>query len=219
LNSETYILYRRGLLCQTKRLAGTNSYYPNSTPLPLAQCARMMGSTSMSSVPPADIICDLSVPLRELIEREVSCLPALPDATAGLRAGGAGTWSPKEELGHLIDSAANNHIRFVRAQIEPEFRGPAYAQEAWVQAHAYQEMPWLAVVDFWFRYNEFLTTFLSRVKETKIQTMCYVGSGAGVSLKFLVDDYVLHMQHHVDHALGRECVTPYPAAAPVAALL
>jgi len=143
-------------------------------------------------------------------------LRALPEAQAGIRPGGPGTWSPKEELGHLIDSASNNHIRFVRAQIEPEFRGPAYAQDDWVKAHRYQEMPWLTIVDFWFRYNEFLTAVLSRVKETKLKTLCYVGSNAGVSLKFLADDYVLHMQHHVDHALGKECVTPYPAPTNVA---
>ena len=39
---------------------------------------------------------------------------------------GPDSWSPRQELGHLIDSAANNHIRFVRAATEPEFSGPGY---------------------------------------------------------------------------------------------
>ena len=30
----------------------------------------------------------------------------------------ANKWSPKEIIGHLIDSATNNHQRFVRVQFE-----------------------------------------------------------------------------------------------------
>ena len=93
---------------------------------------------------------DLSQPLEQLILRELPLLRALPETTAGIRPAGDASWSPKEELGHLIDSAANNHVRFVRAMIEPEFRGPSYAQNDWVRVHRYQDMDWLAIVDFWF---------------------------------------------------------------------
>lgn len=37
-----------------------------------------------------------------------------------------GKWSKKEILGHLIDSAANNHQRFVRLQLQPELTLPGY---------------------------------------------------------------------------------------------
>jgi hypothetical protein len=154
---------------------------------------------------------DLSTSLEQLIQREVSLLRSFPEANTGLHLGGGTNWSPKEELGHLIDSAANNHVRFVRALIEPEFRGPTYAQDDWVRVHRYQEMAWLTMVDFWFHYNHFLVSLLRRVPEEKTETLCYVGSGEGVSLLFLVEDYVLHMQHHIDHLLGREHVTKYPA--------
>jgi hypothetical protein len=154
---------------------------------------------------------DISQPLASLIQHERPLLRALPETEAEIRPGDETTWSPKEELGHLIDSAANNHIRFTRALIEPEFRGPSYAQNDWVRTHRYQEMPWLTIVEFWFHYNSFITALLKRVPEEKLLTVCYVGSGAGVSLQFLVEDYVLHMQHHIDHLLRREVVTPYPA--------
>jgi hypothetical protein len=154
---------------------------------------------------------DISTSLRRLIEQEVPLLRALPEATAVIRPGGDATWSPKEELGHLIDSAANNHIRFVGALIAPEFRGVSYAQNEWVRIHRYQETPWLVVVDFWYQYNNFLTSLLAHVPENKLPTLCFIGPGEGVSLQFLVDDYVVHMQHHVDHLLARECVTAYPA--------
>lgn len=154
---------------------------------------------------------DLSTSLEQLIQREHSLLLTFPESTAGLRPGGDAAWSPKEELGHLIDSAANNHVRFTRALIEPEFRGPSYAQNDWVRVHRYQDVPWLTIVDFWFHYNRFLTPLLAHVPEEKLLTACFIGSSEGVSLQFLVEDYVLHMQHHIDHLLGRENVTVYPS--------
>ena len=157
---------------------------------------------------------DLSIALESLIQNELPLLEAVSELSAGIRPGGDSTWSPKEELGHLIDSAANNHVRFVRALIEPEFRGASYAQNDWVTAHRYREMPWLTIVEFWYRYNTFIVSLLAMVPENKLQTLCFVGSGEGVSLKFLVADYVLHMQHHLDHILGREHVTAYPAITP-----
>ncbi len=67
-----------------------------------------------------------------------------------------GAWSPKQELGHLIDSAANNHIRFVLASLEGEFRGAGYAQDTWVDAHGYQDFAWTELVDLWYSYNSLL---------------------------------------------------------------
>jgi hypothetical protein len=157
---------------------------------------------------------DLSSALERVIQDELPSLQAVSELSAGVRPDGDFSWSPKEELGHLIDSAANNHIRFVRALIEPEFRGPSYAQNDWVTVHRYLEMPWPAIVEFWYGYNKFIVSLLARVPENKLQTLCFVGSDSGVSLDFLVSDYVLHMRHHLDHILGREHVTAYPAIAP-----
>jgi hypothetical protein len=157
---------------------------------------------------------DLSISLERVIQSELPLLQAVPEHKAALRPGGDSTWSPKEELGHLVDSAANNHIRFVRALIEPEFHGSSYAQNDWVTAHRYQEMPWPTIVEFWLTCNNLIAALLACVPENKLQTLCFVGSDKGVSLDFLVSDYVLHMRHHLDHILGRKHVTAYPAIAP-----
>ena len=45
----------------------------------------------------------------------------------------AGGWSRKQILGHLIDSASNNHQRFVRAMLQDEVRLPTYDQEGCVR--------------------------------------------------------------------------------------
>jgi hypothetical protein len=153
----------------------------------------------------------LSTFLQETIAREESNLRALADERASIPRG-PGKWSPKEELGHLIDSASNNHVRFVGAAIQPEFRGPGYAQNDWVRLHAYRNMPWETIVSFWFQYNAFLARLVENIPEDCLERLCFIGPNRPVTLRFLIEDYVLHMQHHLDLLLRREEVTAYPGA-------
>jgi hypothetical protein len=155
---------------------------------------------------------DLALALRETVDREEINLRQVSEPEAGMKLA-PDVWSKKEELGHLIDSAANNHIRFVRASFEREFHGPGYEQDSWVRAHGYQEMPWTDILDFWQRYNYFLAGLVRRIPEDRLTTPCVVGSSETVTLQFLIEDYTLHMQHHLDHILQREKITQYPGAA------
>ena len=150
--------------------------------------------------------------LADAIERESPELRAISDeaATKPLR---EGAWSPKQELGHLIDSATNNHVRFVRGSLEPEFHGPSYDGDGWVALHGYAELPWIALIEFWERYNRFLVDLVARIPEGRLKTPCSIGSSAPVTLGFVIEDYIAHMQHHLDHILGREKLTTYPGAA------
>jgi len=153
-----------------------------------------------------------SLALESALDRELASLRQITEPESAVKPAPR-EWSKKEELGHLIDSAANNHVRFVRASIEPEFRGLGYQQDDWVRLHAYQEMAWTDIVDFWRRYNDFLVGLVRRIPDEKLLTPCVVGESAPVTLKFLIEDYVLHMQHHLDHILEREKITTYPGAA------
>lgn len=158
----------------------------------------------------------LSKFLSDTIAKELPNLEALSEDIASAKPGGAGTWSAKQELGHLIDSAANNHIRFVRAALEPEITGLPYAQEGWVDIHGYQNKPWLSTVRFWHSYNTFLADLIDRIPEQKLLTICRIGTSEPVTLQFLIEDYVLHMQHHLDHLLHRAAITQYPSAGTMA---
>ena len=149
--------------------------------------------------------------LKRTIDTELPHLRAATEGDAAAKSGAA--WSPKEELGHLVDSASNNHLRFVRAALEPEFQGPPYDQNGWVTLHGYQELPWCDLVEFWRQYNTLLTQVITRIPEDKLHTPCRVGTGEPVTLHFLIADYVAHMQHHLDHILRRPQITPYPGAA------
>lgn len=154
---------------------------------------------------------DLSSRLAQTIERELPNLRALTDEQASVPRG-PGKWCAKEELGHLIDSAANNHLRFVGGALEAQFRGPGYAQDDWVRLHGYRTMQWQQIVDFWFGYNSFLAGLVERIPEGRLETECLIGTNRAVTLRFVIDDYILHMQHHVDLLLHREIVTQYPGA-------
>ncbi|HEY4087311.1 MAG TPA: DinB family protein [Bryobacteraceae bacterium] len=154
---------------------------------------------------------DLSKALADMVEREAQALRFFPERRTSDRPSGPSTWSSKEELGHLIDSAANNHVRFVRAAIEPELHAPKYAQDDWVSIHGYQDTPWSPIVELWIQYNTFIAGLIARIPDDKLTTQCFIGDGEPVTLRFLIEDYMLHAQHHLDHLLRREKVTRYPA--------
>jgi len=156
---------------------------------------------------------DLARRLADSIARELPALRAIAEDQAGAKPARAGAWSRKQELGHLIDSATNNHVRFVRASLEPEFHGPSYDGDGWMALHGYGEHQWNTLLDFWERYNRLLVELVARIPAERLATHCFVGVSEQVTLGFLIEDYIAHMQHHLDHILGREKLTEYPGAA------
>jgi hypothetical protein len=155
----------------------------------------------------------LAKSLEEVLAYEYVNLRVLTNEQAAVRPAGADSWSRKEELGHLIDSAVNNHVRFAAASLQNDYSGPTYEQDGWVRVHGYHEMPWLSIVDSWRQHNELLSRLVKRIPEERLIVACRIGSADPVTLRFLIEDYVLHMQHHLDHILTREKVTQYPGAA------
>ncbi len=110
-------------------------------------------------------------------------------------------WSKKEILGHLIDSAANNHQRFVRAQLSAELKLPGYEQELWVHTQRYQNESWGNLVQLWKSYNFHLLHLVASIPETALRNYCFIGDNEPVTLEFLVQDYVRHLKHHVEQIL------------------
>jgi len=101
-------------------------------------------------------------------------------------------------LGHLIDSAANNHQRFVRAQLAGELRFPAYEQEEWARCQDYAHADWTTLIVLWESYNGHLDYIVDRVPVEKLGTPCWIGSNEMQTLGFLIDDYLRHMRHHLN---------------------
>lgn len=111
-------------------------------------------------------------------------------------------WTKKEVIGHLIDSAANNHQRFVRGQLEPDPDFPRYDQEGWVRAQNYQAARWADLIDLWRAYNTHLLHVAEQMPEDRRRAVVRVGGGDAVSLEWLFADYVDHLEHHLRKILG-----------------
>ncbi len=108
-----------------------------------------------------------------------------------------GGWTPKQIVGHMLDSAANNHQRFVRGAIDGVYSGPKYNQDAWVAIHGYAELPWQTLLDWWSTEHEILAIVVDRIPEERMSAQCTIGEDAPVSLQFLVEDYIAHQEWHL----------------------
>jgi hypothetical protein len=106
-------------------------------------------------------------------------------------------WSIKEILGHLIDSAANNHQRFVRAQQGESLTFPGYQQDDWVRIQDYRDAVWGELVEFWRLYNRRLGHVIRRIPDARLDVQCRIGAGEAVTLRFLAEDYLVHLRHHL----------------------
>jgi hypothetical protein len=115
-----------------------------------------------------------------------------------------GEWSKKEILGHLIDSAANNHQRFVRAVYNAAATFPAYDQNAWVQIQHYRESDWAGLVALWSAYNRHLSDVVERLPEGASSASCNIGQAEPVPLEFVVRDYLRHVRHHLNDILDKD---------------
>jgi DinB family protein len=116
---------------------------------------------------------------------------------AAARRQAAGKWSPKEVLGHLIDSAANNHQRFVRAQQADALTFPGYAQNQWVGSQGYQDADWAHLVALWTHLNLHLADVIARIPPSKYSVPCTIGGDAPVPLEAIVVGYRDHLRHHM----------------------
>ena len=135
--------------------------------------------------------------LRQIVSETALRLSAVPESEA-LRKPGAEKWSRKEILGHLIDSASNNHQRFVRAQFAARLEFPGYTQNQWNAAQRYQEEPWVHLVELWASYNRHIAHVIDGISPDAASHICVIGEGAQpVTLGFLVEDYVSHLLHHL----------------------
>jgi DinB family protein len=118
-------------------------------------------------------------------------------------------WSPIQILGHLIDSAANNHQRFVRAQFTDDLVFPGYEQEQWVRSQKYADESWPEVIQLWSSYNLHIHHLASVIPETiltkrrathNLDQIAFklVDKSEATTLEYLIRDYVDHLRHHLD---------------------
>jgi hypothetical protein len=108
-----------------------------------------------------------------------------------------GGWSRKQVLGHLIDSASNNHQRFVRAALQGSLEFPGYDQDGCVRVQAVQSAPWPILVTLWANYNLYLAHVIAHLPASQLEASCRIGDNEPATLKFLAEDYLTHLLHHL----------------------
>jgi len=135
--------------------------------------------------------------IQQIVEREVPRLRLMQPKEVSASSA-PGKWSKKEILGHLIDSASNNHQRFVRAQLADELSFPGYAQTDWVRVQGWAQADWQGIVDMWSALNRHLAHVVGRVPAEKLRTQCRIGDNAPMTLEALIADYIRHMKHHLE---------------------
>lgn len=122
-------------------------------------------------------------------------------------------WSAKQIIGHLIDSAANNHARFVIGQLKDDLVFPGYDQNGWVRTNHYQQRDWSDLIQLWRSYNLHLHHLMTHADQAKLNTPCTlhtlqeiafktVPKADPVTLEYLMKDYVDHMKHHLAQILS-----------------
>lgn len=155
---------------------------------------------------------ELSLELRRTVAEAAARLSRITDVprqTASLD----GQWSARQILGHLIDSAANNHQRFVRAQFTDDLVFPGYDQEQWITVQQYQDEDWTTLIQLWKLYNDHLAHVIDRIPAEVLQQPRWphtldriawkaVSADQSATLEYLIRDYVGHLNDHVNQILS-----------------
>jgi DinB family protein len=150
--------------------------------------------------------------LQQTVDRAAAQLLRLSDGETS-RVPAPGKWSKKEIIGHLIDSAANNHARFVRAQRSSDLVFEGYDQDEWVRVQRYRERRWADLVQLWQQYNHHIAFVMAATDEStltqprirhSLDTIAFktVPAEQPVTLEYLMRDYVDHLEHHLRQILG-----------------
>lgn len=122
-----------------------------------------------------------------------------------------GKWSPREIIGHLIDSASNNHQRFVRAAGMADLVFTGYDQDGWVELQRYQDVPWNDLLDLWVAFNRHIARVMDAVPEAvrsrvhthhNLEQVAFRVEEAVPTLEWFMLDYVAHLEHHLRQVLG-----------------
>lgn len=124
-----------------------------------------------------------------------------------------GKWSARQVIGHLIDSAGNNHQRFVRAGLQDDMIFPGYAQEQWVELQRYQQAPWPELLTLWSAFNRHLADVMAaipsearervRSRHNLDEIATYPPAHpAEATLEYFMRDYVDHLERHLRQILG-----------------
>lgn len=115
-------------------------------------------------------------------------------------------WTLKEIIGHLIDSASNNHQRFIRLKLSNELEFPDYKNDEWLQIHNYNNMKFSELLSLFFYYNKLMVNIIANIDEKCLNSRWNVlwdENSTFITLEKLANHYVEHIKIHFSHFMER----------------
>lgn len=107
----------------------------------------------------------------------------------------------KEILGHLIDSASNNHQRMIRLQYSKfllVFLDYRLDNDLWIALQDYQHADWKNLVQLWKFFNLHIIQVINFVDRTKLDNYWCDFEGNRVTLREMIVGYLEHLHLHID---------------------
>jgi hypothetical protein len=137
--------------------------------------------------------------IEQQVASAVSRWRSLPDNILTFRRS-EDAWSVKEVIGHLIDSASNNHQRFVRLQLTERLIFPDYGQDNihWVRIQNYQNRRWEGLLGLWRHFNTQMADIIRSVDTSCLNHVWQTDADNRVTLFDLMTDYLRHLEAHLD---------------------
>src|SRR5438874_3380624 len=116
---------------------------------------------------------ELAAALSAIVQESEGLLHQIGNAQAS-GSPAPGKWSKKEILAHLIDSASNNHQRFVRAVAQGSLDFPGYDQDKNIVVQKPSTMSWELLIEFWANYNWYLAHVLNQIPASSAEIQCSI---------------------------------------------
>ncbi len=106
----------------------------------------------------------------------------------------------KHLIGHLIDSASNNHQRMVRLQYTSSLNFPGFSVEndMWVSIQNHQQEDWQEMVQLWKYFNLHIAHIILHTDSSWLKNEWSDGTNDPVSLKDIIYEYLAHLTLHVN---------------------
>ncbi|RCX22705.1 DinB family protein [Fontibacillus phaseoli] len=113
-------------------------------------------------------------------------------------------WSKLEILGHLCDSAAINHQRFIKIILADQpVTLEGYKQNELVKIHDYQNGYTKAeLLELWKQRNKQIRIIVRNLNELELSKSSLWTDGSQVTLKWLLEHYLDHLDHHLKQIVG-----------------
>jgi hypothetical protein len=106
----------------------------------------------------------------------------------------------KQVLGHLIDTASNNHQRMVRLQYNKKLVFPDYRQDndRWITIQNYQAENWYNLVKLWKFFNLHMIHVIENIDSSAYTNNWDDFQRNTVSLEQMVLSYLDHIKLHLN---------------------